>query len=33
LPPDARVHLNDELNAVAGRLRWNDYRTEHADRY
>lgn len=33
LPPDARIHLNDELNAVAGRLRWNDYRTEHADRY
>ena len=30
LPPDARAHLNDELNEVARRLRWKEYQTQHA---
>ena len=30
LPPEVREHLNDDLNEVARRLRWKEYRTEHA---
>ena len=32
LPPDAREQLESELDGVAGRMRWEQYRTEHAER-
>jgi hypothetical protein len=31
LPPDARDQISDELNDVARRLRWKEYRTQHAE--
>jgi hypothetical protein len=31
LPPDARAQIGDELNDVARRLRWKEYRAEHAE--
>jgi hypothetical protein len=31
LPPEARDHLNDDLNGVARKLRWKEYRTQHAE--
>jgi hypothetical protein len=32
LPPEARDHLEADLDDVAGKLRWEQYRTEHAER-
>ncbi len=31
LPPDARAQLSDELNDISRKLRWKEYRTEHAE--
>ena len=31
LPPGARDRLNDDLNGVARKLRWKEYRTQHAE--
>jgi hypothetical protein len=31
LPPEARDHLEGDLDGVAHRLRWREYRTQHAE--
>ncbi len=31
LPPEMRARLDDDLNEVARRLRWKEYRTRHAE--